>query len=205
LLQKKIKVFFKITIVPYILYFITKIIYYTNKKNFHFPKTRPKEPFIAAFWHGRLLMQPYLFKKFQPLGKYKAMISHHSDGESIAKMVNHLGVDSVRGSSSQGGVKALISAIKELKSNSNIAITPDGPRGPIYSIADGIIALSQKTNSDIYYFSYKASKYWQLKSWDKFIIPKPFGTIDFFVSEPFSLKGLTKEEARELIKSKMKV
>ncbi len=204
-MQKKIKKFLKVTIVPYILYIITKVIYYTNKKKFHFPKGKPTKPFIAAFWHGNLLMQPYLFKKFQPSGTFKAMISHHSDGESIAKMVNHLGVQSVRGSSSQGGVKALIGAIKELKTNSNIGITPDGPRGPIYSIADGIIALSQKADVDIYYFSYKASKYWQLKSWDQFIIPKPFGTIEFFVSEPFNLKGLSKEESRELIKLKMPI
>ena len=93
----------------------------------------------------------------------------------------------------------------ELKSNSNIGITPDGPRGPIYSIADGIIALSQKADVDIYYFSYRPTKYWQLKSWDRFIIPKPFGTIDFYVSEAFNLKGLSKEEARELIKLKMVV
>ncbi len=147
-------------------------------------------------------MQPYLFKKFKPQDKFKAMISHHSDGEGIARMVNHLGVESIRGSSSKGGVKALIGAIKELREN-NVAITPDGPRGPIYSVADGIIALGQKTNSEIYYFSYTATKYWQLKSWDKFIIPKPFGTIEFYVSEPFNINGLEKESARNLIKKKM--
>lgn len=203
-MKSKFKKYLKVTLVPYILYLITKIIYLTNKKNFHFPKNKPTKPFIAAFWHGNLLMQPYLFKKFMPHDTFKAMISHHSDGEGIARMVNHLGVESIRGSSSKGGVKALIGAIKELKEN-NVAITPDGPRGPIYSVADGIIALGQKTNSDIYYFSYKPTKYWQLKSWDKFIIPKPFGTIEFYVSEPFNITGLEKEEARALIKEKMVV
>jgi lysophospholipid acyltransferase (LPLAT)-like uncharacterized protein len=202
--KKKFKKYLQVTIVPYLLYLITKIIYLTNKKVFHFPKHKPTKPIIAAFWHGNLLMQPYLFKKFQPHMIYKAMISNHSDGEGIAKMVNHLGVQSIRGSSSKGGVKALIGAIKELKEH-NVAITPDGPRGPIYSVADGIIALSQKTDCDIYYFSYKATKYWQLNSWDKFIIPKPFGTIEFTISEPFSIKDLSKEDARNKIQEEMKV
>lgn len=198
-----LKKYFTVTIVPYLLYLITKIIYLTNKKVFNFPKQKPTKPIIAAFWHGNLLMQPYLFKKFQANMTYKAMISNHSDGEGIAKMVNHLGVQSIRGSSSKGGVKALIGAIKELKAGHNVAITPDGPRGPIYSVADGIIALAQKTNSDIYYFSYKPSKYWQLKSWDKFIIPKPFGTIEFNISEPFNIDGLSKDEAKSIIKQQM--
>ena len=202
-MNKKVKKFLKLTIIPYILYLVTSMIYYTNRKTFHFPKTKPTKPFVVSFWHGTLLMQPHLFKKFQPEGTLKAMISNHSDGESIAKMVNYLGLQVIRGSSNQGGIKVLIGAIKELKNDTSIGISPDGPRGPMYSIADGIIALSQKANVDIYYFSYKPSKYWQLNSWDKFIIPKPFGSIDFFVSEPFNLEGLSKEEARQLIKSKM--
>ena len=148
-------------------------------------------------------MQPFVFRKIRGKDSFKAIISHHSDGESIAKMVEFLGVGSVRGSSSKGGAKALIAAIKELKKGTDIAITPDGPRGPIYSVADGIIAISQKTDAKIVIFSYKASKYWQLNSWDKFIIPKPFGIIDFYVSEPFDLTGLDMKDAKKLIKDRM--
>jgi len=165
----------------------------------------PDKAFVAAFWHGNLLMQPYLFKKFTPQFIYKAIISNHGDGEGIAKMVNHLGVQAVRGSSSKGGVKALIGAIKDLRDGNVIGITPDGPRGPIYSVADGIVAIAQKTDSNIYYFSYKATKYWELKSWDKFMIPKPFGIIEFTVSEPFNIQGLEKDKAKEVIKKKMVV
>jgi lysophospholipid acyltransferase (LPLAT)-like uncharacterized protein len=204
-LKKKIYSFLKLTIVPYILYIFTKIIFYTNKTNYHFPKDKPTKPFIVAFWHGSLLMQPFIFDKFYPNNNVKSMSSHHSDGEMMTKMLNLLGIQTIRGSSSKGGVRVLLNAISELKNNTCVAITPDGPRGPIYGIADGIIAISQKTNSDIYYFSYKATKYWQLKSWDKFIVPKPFGTIDFYVSEAFNLKDLTRENARKIIREKMPV
>ena len=202
-MKKKIKKYLQVTVVPYILYIVTRLIYLTNKKVFHFPKEIPNEPFIASFWHGHLLMQPFVFKEIRGKDTFKAIISNHSDGESIARMVELLGVGSVRGSSSKGGAKALIGAIKELKSNSDIAITPDGPRGPIYSVADGIVAISKKTNAKILVFSYKASRYWQLKSWDKFIIPKPFGIIDFYVSEPFDVNDLEMAEAKIKIKEKM--
>ncbi len=202
-MKKKIRKYLQVTVVPYILYLITKFIYFTNKKVFHFPKNIPNEPFIASFWHGHILMQPFVFRKIRGKDTFKAIISTHSDGESIAKMVEFLGVGSVRGSSSKGGAKALIGAIKELRAGTDIAITPDGPRGPIYSVADGIVALSKKTDAKILVFSYKASKCWKLKSWDKFTIPKPFGIIDFYVSEPFDVNKLEIEDAKKFIKDKM--
>jgi lysophospholipid acyltransferase (LPLAT)-like uncharacterized protein len=201
--KRRLRKYIQVTIVPYILYLITKFIYATNKKIFHFPNDIPKEPFIASFWHGHILMQPFVFRKIRGKDTFKAIISTHSDGESIAKMVNLLGVGSVRGSSTSGGAKALIGAIKEIKDGTDIAITPDGPRGPIYSMANGIVALSVKTNTKILAFSYKATKFWQLNSWDKFIIPKPFGIIHFYVSEPFMVDNLEMEEAKTFIKQKM--
>ena len=203
-MKRKINKYLQITLVPYILYLITRFIYLTNKKTFHFPKNIPNEPIIASFWHGHILMQPFVFREFRG-GKdtFKAIISTHSDGESIARMVELLGVGSVRGSSTRGGAKALIGAIKELKEGGDLAITPDGPKGPIYSVADGVVAISQKTKSKILVFSYTASKYWQLKSWDKFIVPKPFGELNFYVSEPFDVENLSMEEAKILIKEKM--
>ncbi len=202
-MKKKIKKYLQVTIIPYILYLVTRLIYLTNKKIFHFPKKIPNEPFIAALWHRHILMNAFAFKKFKKEDSFKAIISTHSDGESISKTLEFLGVSNVRGSSSKGGAKALIGAIKELKLGTNIAITPDGPRGPIYSVADGIVAISQKTKAKIIVFSYKPTKYWQLNSWDKFIIPKPFGIIDFYVGEPFDVDGLEMDKAKEVIKEKM--
>ena len=197
------KLFFITRIVPFFLQLFVRFIYLTNKKNFHHPKRLKDDVYIVSFWHGELLMQPFNYQKLKPNGKVSAMISEHKDGEAITKTVEYLGIYSIRGSSTRGGAKALISAIKELKGGDDIAITPDGPKGPRFSVADGIVAIHKKTDAKILAFNCKPSKYWQFNSWDKFIIPKPFGTIDFYVSEPFSVSSLDMPEAKEFIKEKL--
>ena len=190
------------TIAPYILYLIVKFIYATNKKVYHHPKD-DKEPFILCMWHGDLLSQIFNYGHFRKGWIIKALISENRDGEMIAKIAKLFNCGSIRGSSSKGAAKVLINTLKELKIGNDIAITPDGPRGPRYSIADGIVAISQKSGKNIRCFNAIPSRYWQFKSWDKFVLPKPFGKIDFYISEPFSVQNLSLDVAKELIKSKM--
>jgi lysophospholipid acyltransferase (LPLAT)-like uncharacterized protein len=148
-------------------------------------------------------MQPFLYKKLRDKRDIYAIISEHSDGEIIARLIEFFGFKSIRGSSKRGGVKALFGAMKKLKEANDIAITPDGPRGPRFSIANGVVAIAKKSNTKIIIFNYKVDKYWQLKSWDKFIIPKPFSSIEFFASEPFLIEDLGEEEAKIHIKNKL--
>lgn len=131
------------------------------------------------------------------------MISEHFDGEIIARIISFFGFSTVRGSSSKGGARVLIEAIKTLKDGEDIAITPDGPRGPRHSVADGIVALAQKTNSKIVLFNYQATDFWQLKSWDKFVVPKPFSKITFFADKVLDISQMNSEEAKEFIKGQM--
>ena len=197
------KSFLITNVIPFILQLVVRFIYITNKKVFYHPKINEDESHVVAFWHGELLMQSFNYQKLKPNNKVSAMISQHKDGETLARTVEYLGIHSLRGSSSRGAAKVLISAIKEIKCGNDIAITPDGPRGPRYSVADGIVAISKKTNAKILVFNCKPSKYWQFKSWDKFIVPKPFGTLEFFIQEPLDISGLEMEEAKKLIKEKM--
>ncbi len=197
------KHFLNTKILPFFLQILVRIIYLTNKKVFHHPAKLEDEVYIVAFWHGELLMQPFNYQKLKPYGKVSAMISDHRDGESITKTVEFLGIHSIRGSSTRGGTKALIAAIKELKGGDDIAITPDGPKGPRHSVANGIVAISQKTNAKILPFNCKPTKYWQFNSWDKFIVPKPFGTINFYIGEPFSVNDLQMDTATQLVKEKL--
>ncbi len=194
--------YLKLNILPHLLYYLVRIIYFTNKKVYHHPKDDAK-PLIICMWHGDLMSQPYNYFAFRKNGTVKAMISHNKDGEIITKLVSNFKIGAVRGSSSKGAAKVLITALKELKSGNDIAITPDGPRGPRYSVADGVIALAQKSDSNVVCFNTVPTKYWQFKSWDKFILPKPFGRIDFYISEPFDIKNMEFEQAREFIKEKM--
>ena len=197
------KNYFKFNILPFILYLIVKVIYFTNKKVFHHPKLDEKEAFIFVAWHGDLVSCPINYFKNRPNGQVKTMISQSKDGEIISKVYALFGVESIRGSSSKGAAKALISTIREIKSGYDIAISPDGPRGPRFSVADGIIAIAQKSSAKIIVCNSKPSKYWQFNSWDKFILTKPFGKIDFYMSEPFDISNLEFEEARNFIKNKM--
>lgn len=190
-------------IVPLLGSLIVRLIYLTSRKTFHLPPQIPEEPFIVAMWHGDLLMQPYLYKKIRKRPDIKVIISEHFDGQLIAKTVGHLGLDAIRGSSSRGGARVLIQAISMLKQGHDVAVTPDGPRGPRHSVADGVVVMAQKTGAKVIPFQCRPSKYWQLKSWDRFTIPKPFGHLEYFAGEPLELTGMDFEEARSLVTMKL--
>ena len=187
-------------VIPPIGAFVIKFLYLTNKKEFIAPKTIDKSPFIMACWHGELLMIPYAYTYYKKEPKVKLVISEHFDGDLIAKTLSFFKFSSIRGSSTRGGVKALINAIKELKNGYDLGITPDGPRGPRHEVADGIVVMAQKANVDVVLVQIKPTKYWQLNSWDKFIIPKPFGVIKYYISKPIDLKDLELDEAKKIIK-----
>lgn len=197
------KNFLKLKILPYVLYLIVKFIYLTNRKEFHHPKLNDNEALIFVTWHDDLICQPLNYYQNRPNGKIKTLISQSKDGEILSKIYNLFGGETIRGSSSKGATKALISTIREIKSGVDIALTPDGPRGPRHTVADGVIAIAQKSAARIVVLNSKPSSYWQFNSWDKFILPKPFGKIDFYMSEPFNINNLEFEEARSFIKDKM--
>lgn len=191
-------------ILPFILQFFVRFIYFTSKKEFHFPSNiSSDETLLIAMWHGDLLMQPHNYRAFRKDGNIKVIVSEHKDGIIIRKVCNYLGVYDIQGSSSKGGVRALRAALKEIKNGVDVAITPDGPRGPRFSVADGLVAISQKTKTRIIALNSYPTSYWQINSWDKFVVPKPFGTINFYISDAFSLEGLELEEAKELVKNKL--
>ena len=146
---------------------------------------------------------PFIFKRLK-LGKKRVfvMISEHKDGELIAKNIELFGIDSVRGSTYKGASAVLRASFKILDEKNCLAITPDGPRGPYHSISDGCVSIAQKKDVDIVLLNYEASRYWQFKSWDKMILPKPFSKIRYRMQEPFSLKNLDKDEAKRIIKEK---
>lgn len=182
---------------------LIRFIYLTNRKRFHLPQTFSTEPVIIAFWHGNLIMQMYTYYQFRKNPKINILISDHFDGEIIAKIGTYFHLGTIRGSSRRGGAKALMQGLKSLSSGYDIGITPDGPKGPRHEISDGVVIMAQKRHAKVIAYSWKASSYWQFKSWDHFTVPKPFGTIDFYASEPIDLEGLEMEAAKELVKTKL--
>lgn len=187
-------------LVPVIGSLLIRVLYLSNKKKFHAPDTLGDETFIMACWHGELLMIPYAYTRYKKNPHVKLVISEHFDGNLIAKTLNFFGFDTIRGSSTRGGAKALIQSIKEIKNGYDLGITPDGPKGPRHEVHDGIVAMAQKAKVKIALVEIKPSKFWQLKSWDKFVIPKPFGTISYYISDLIDISDMSLEEAKSTIK-----
>lgn len=129
------------------------------------------KPFLVAFWHGRLLMMSLAWPYAPSL---KMVISHHPDGELIAKTIRMLGFDSIGGSSSHGGISATRSMLRALKSGECVGVTPDGPRGPKMRAAQGVIFAAHHAKVPILPLSYTAKGGKFLSTWDQFLIPLPF-------------------------------
>ncbi len=146
---------------------------------------KKNEAFILCFWHGRLLMMPLSWNKKK---KINVLISTHSDGQLLSKTVKHFNIETITGSSSQGGSEAIRNIIKSLKSGISIGMTPDGPRGPRMKVNSAIIKIASLTGHKIVPLSYSVKKKFFLNSWDKFLVALPFGKGCFVWGKPIKIK-----------------
>jgi lysophospholipid acyltransferase (LPLAT)-like uncharacterized protein len=135
---------------------------------------------IFALWHGQLL--PLLWTHRQR--DIAIMVSEHGDGEIITRIAKSLGFRAVRGSTSRGAARALLGGCRELESGHDLAVTPDGPRGPAKSVAPGATVIAQRTGAGIAPVAAHASRAWRLASWDQFMIPKPFARVTVAYASP---------------------
>ena len=127
--------------------------------------------FIGACWHSRIILFSYIFKGWH----LAILVSKSKDGEIIARILQSQGHETIRGSSSRGGLRALAKQIKILKKHQRPGVViPDGPRGPRHKVQPGIITLAKKTGYPIIPFTYSAKKIKIFSSWDRFILPYPF-------------------------------
>jgi lysophospholipid acyltransferase (LPLAT)-like uncharacterized protein len=163
-------------------------------------ETPPEKPLLWAFWHNKLFVMPRLFERYFPGRLGAALASASKDGEIISAFLERFGIRAIRGSSSRGGGRALIEMKRAIEAGYIMAITPDGPRGPRYSISPGVIKLAQITGGLILPIHVTYSSYWQLKTWDGFMIPKPFSrihiTFDVLHEVPATVVAETFENAR---------
>lgn len=148
------------------------------------------KPAIWIFWHNRLFIIPWAYRKALGDRAGAALTSASKDGEIVAAFLACFSIRAVRGSSSRRGVAALIELIRLVRDGYTIGITPDGPRGPRYTLNPGVVTLAQKTGAAICPVRVHYSSYWQLKSWDGFQIPKPFCRVDV-VLQPLETAAVT--------------
>jgi len=201
-LSLKKRLFFRAS--EYLIFILIWCIFLTCRVKFT-PTKLPEKPCVVVFWHGRLAMMSFAYRRwwlrdFGSKRRAKVIISDHKDGEIITRVISHFGIGAIRGSSFKGGARALMGAIKEIKNGTDVIITPDGPRGPLHSVADGAVILAQRLNLDIYALNYEASSFWKFRSWDEMVLPKPFSRINYSLSTPLNLTGLSLDAGKEAIR-----
>ncbi len=199
---KKISRKVGVIVIPPIIFVTMKLLWFTYRKKYHYIDAPIEGQCMAVTWHSELLISPQVYRKFRKYQNTSAIIAQHYDGELIARTFSFLNIIPLRGSSRRGAKSVLIAAIKALKEGSSIMITPDGPKGPRYSMSDGAVSLALRSNLPLMVVNYKPSSYWMLNSWDRFIIPKPFSTLEIY-HQIIDISGMEKEKAKKYLTEKM--
>jgi lysophospholipid acyltransferase (LPLAT)-like uncharacterized protein len=156
-----------------------------------------KENYIGALWHNRLLIFPFVLRRFFPNRHGAALISASRDGDLLADAIKRFDFDVVRGSSSRLGASAILQLTDVLASGRDVVITPDGPRGPAYELGPGIIFLAQKSGAPVLPVNMEYSSCWRLKSWDRFILPRPFSKVRVIIGQSHHVRSTSTPEEFE--------
>ena len=155
------------------------------------------ENYIAALWHNRLLIFPLILRGFFPHRHGAALISASRDGDLLTDAIHRFGFDVVRGSSSRLGASAIRRLSEVLAAGRDVVITPDGPRGPAYKLGAGIIFLAQKTGANVIPVNMEYSSCWRIRSWDRFIVPRPFAKVCVIIGSPHRVRSTSTPEEFE--------
>ncbi|MEP7274163.1 MAG: lysophospholipid acyltransferase family protein [Acidobacteriota bacterium] len=156
------------------------------------------KPLVYCFWHNRIPIATHFWRRRGII----VMSSRSFDSEYIARFIQRFGYGAARGSSTRGARSALIQMIRAVRGGKSAAFTVDGPRGPIYEAKPGAVLLAAKSGAAILPFSISLSRCWELPSWDRIQIPKPFARAVVVIGEPFDVSDTGAEEEtrkRELL------
>lgn len=161
-------------------------------------------PVIFCVWHNRLGLSPTIYRAYtrhvrqSPL--LTAVVSASRDGALIAGVLKSFGIDSARGSSSRRGAPAFLELVSAAEAGSDLAVTPDGPRGPRYSVQPGAIALAQVTGRPLIPVGPVIQWKFSLRSWDRFQVPLPFSRATIKFGEPIQIAP---EHDREILRAEL--
>ena len=148
---------------------------------------------VMGFWHGRILTATYYFRRRGIV----VITSENFDGEWIARIIERFGFGTARGSSSRGGLRAMLQLVRDMEKGRPAAFTLDGPRGPARVAQPGAIWLARATGNPIVPFHMEACSKWTAKSWDQTQIPKPFTTVAVAIGEPLEVPGAANDTRLE--------
>jgi lysophospholipid acyltransferase (LPLAT)-like uncharacterized protein len=153
------------------------------------------QPVIFCLWHNRLAISMIVHRRFpRPLA---ALVSASKDGALLAAALQKFGVEQVRGSTSRRGPQALLELTSRAASGCDLAVTPDGPRGPRYVVQHGVIGLAQVTGLPIIPVTCNTARKLCLRGWDRFQVPLPFSKCEIILREPIMVPRDASEARRE--------
>lgn len=142
------------------------------------------DPALLCFWHNRLLYIGYQVSRVP----VTMLVSQSKDGAYIAAVAAWYGIEAVRGSSTRGGARALVEMVSlARRSSRHLGITPDGPKGPLYEVKSGIIALARKTGRPLIPVTLSATRVHRFASWDRFMVPLPFARVRVVFGAPMAI------------------
>ncbi|MCF7675828.1 MAG: lysophospholipid acyltransferase family protein [Akkermansiaceae bacterium] len=155
-------------------------------------------PVIFALWHNRFFTVPPAFRKaYGSRRKCVVLTSASLDGAVVARAMAVFGFGAVRGSSSRRGVAALVGLTRAVRSGLDVCITPDGPRGPRYVFQPGMVKLAEASGTPIIPVHVTFSSAWRFKTWDRFVVPKPFSRVRVVFDHPLTVATTSDAQAFE--------
>jgi lysophospholipid acyltransferase (LPLAT)-like uncharacterized protein len=161
------------------------------------PGTHPS-PVIYALWHNRFFTVPSAWRKICGNSRKSVVLTSASlDGAVVARAMAVFGLGSVRGSSSRRAVAALIGMKRAIQEGFDVCVTPDGPRGPRYVFHPGMVKIAEATHTPIIPIHVRFGSAWRMKTWDRFVIPKPFSRVHIIFDHPLRVAPASDEAAFE--------
>jgi lysophospholipid acyltransferase (LPLAT)-like uncharacterized protein len=164
----------------------------TGWENFETIEKAGKLP-IYSFWHDRIIAGTYFFRNRGII----VLSSSSFDSEYTARCIQRLGFGIIKGSSTRGGIQALVGMIRMMKQGFAMAFTIDGPKGPRYEAKAGPVVLAKKTGNPLTPFVIECEKFWTIKSWDRLQIPKPFTKANLIIGSPIYVDPTARDEELE--------
>jgi len=177
--------------ISYLLYTYLKFSYLTSSWQFIMPPTLDHDKIdqenglFFAIWHNQLAYGLQIFDRYNNI---YALASPHIDGKIISKIIKLNNQNSIEGSSNKNSLQAIKQIINKIQHGAKIVLTPDGPKGPVHKNSSIVTKIANNYNKKVIPVSCHASSYFELKSWDKMIIPKPFSKIVVLIDEPIILE-----------------
>ena len=167
-----------------------------GEENYFSERTQGR-PIIFAFWHNQLTLMPFCYTAMAGRKTVTVLISQSRDGQIVSDLIKKFGFDQIRGSSSRGGFSALLQLNRKLEEGFDLAITPDGPRGPAFQVQSGVVSLASASGCSIMPVAYDLRFKKTLKSWDRFKLPRPYNHGVLVVGKPIRVESNADESHLE--------